>query len=285
VVPNAEFIATSRNEELAGRSAYWFLVRDFHPLVENRAGEMRIPILAPDDPLIPPIDTHHCIGHIGDVPCFTAELSLDFEPPDGMEFINLRPLHAHVGETFWAVAGRAVQIVDWARNHRYCGRCGAVNTFSLADRSLRCPACNLPHYPRLSPAVIVLVRRGDEVLLGRSNRFPNAFYSVLAGFVEPGETLEQTVSREIYEETGIRVKDITYFGSQPWPFPNSLMIGFTAHFAGGEIQLHDDEILDAGWFTVDTLPSIPGSISIARKLIDSWIDEQRGEGGTQTAAS
>jgi NAD+ diphosphatase len=279
VIPDAQFIATSRNEELAGRQAYWFLVRDFHPLVRNGDGQIRIPLLDPDDPLVPPLDSHHCIGHIGVVPCFTAELPLAFEAPDGMEFINLRPLHAHVGETFWAIAGRAVQIVDWARNHRFCGRCGAENTFSLRDRSLRCPNCNLPHYPRLSPAVIVLVQRGDEVLLGRSSRFPNAFYSVLAGFVEPGESLEQTVSREIFEETGIRVKDITYFGSQPWPFPNSLMIGFIAAYADGEIQLHDDEILDAGWFTVDMLPNIPGSISIARKLIDWWIEQQRAARG------
>lgn len=275
MVPDGRFIATSRNEELAGRSAYWFLVRDFHPLVACENEQCRIPYLQASDPLIPPVETHHCIGHIGDTPCFTAELPLDFEPPDGMEFVNLRPLHGHVGEMLWSVAGRAVQIVDWARNHQYCGKCGARNTFSRMDRSLRCPECNLPAYPRLSPAVIVLVQRGNEILLGRSNRFPNAFYSVLAGFVEPGESLEETVSREIYEETGIHVKNITYFGSQPWPFPNSLMIGFVAEYAGGEIRLFDDEILDAGWFTVDTLPNIPGSISIARKLIDWWIDQQR----------
>ena len=275
MVSDGQFVATSRNEELGGRDAYWFLIRDFHPLVKTCDDGVEIPLLNANDPLIPPVETHHCLGHIGEVPCFTAELPIDFNPPEDMEFINLRPLHAHVGEMLWSIAGRAVQIVDWARTNRYCGRCGVENTFSLMDRSLRCPDCNLAHYPRLSPAVIVLVQRGNEVLLGRSNRFPNAFYSVLAGFVEPGESLEQTVSREIFEETGIRVKDITYFGSQPWPFPNSLMIGFTATFAGGEIALHDDEILDAGWFTVDTLPNIPGSISIARKLIDWWIVGQR----------
>jgi NAD+ diphosphatase len=122
--------------------------------------------------------------------------------------------------------------------------------------------------------VIVLVHRDNEVLLGRSSRFPNAFYSVLAGFVEPGESLEETVAREVYEETAIRVQDITYFGSQPWPFPNSLMIGFTATYAGGDIKLLDDEIQDAGWFSVDYLPVIPGSISIARKLIDWWVGQQ-----------
>jgi NAD+ diphosphatase len=272
----SQFVATSRNEDLDGRRALWFLVRDFHPLVRNAGDRFEILALDADDPLVPPAETHHCLGYLDDVPCFAAELPLDFEPPDGMEFVNLRPLHPHVGETRWTVAGRAVQIIDWARNHRYCGRCGTENTFSQSDRSLQCDHCGLRHYPRLSPAVIVLVQRGDEVLLGRSTRFPNAFYSVLAGFVEPGESLEQTVSREIYEESGIRVKDITYFGSQPWPFPNSLMIGFTAQYASGEIRLLDDEILDAGWFTIDTLPNIPGSISIARKLIDHWIEQQRG---------
>ena len=270
-----EFVATSRNEPLADRKAHWFLIRDFHPLVRNTDERLEVLTLDADDPLIPPPETHHCLGHLGAVPCFAAELPLDYEPPDGTEFVNLRPLHAHVGETVWSIAGRAVQIIDWARNHRYCGRCGTENTFSLADRSLQCPECGLRHYPRLSPAVIVLVQRGNELLLGRSTRFPNAFYSVLAGFVEPGESLEETVQREIFEESGIRVKNIEYFGSQPWPFPNSLMIGFTAHYAGGEIQLNDDEILEAGWFTIDTLPNIPGSISIARKLIDYWIDQQR----------
>ncbi len=273
-----KFVACSRNEELGGRTAYWFLVRDFHPLVDCHDDTCQIPLLNPDDPLVPPLEARHCIGHVGDIPCFAAEVPLDFEAPAGMEFMNLRPLHAQVGEMFWAVAGRAVQIIDWARNHRYCGKCGTLNTFARMDRSLRCPNCDLSHYPRLSPAVIVLVQRGDEVLLGRSNRFPNAFYSVLAGFVEPGESLEETVSREIYEETGIRVQEITYFGSQPWPFPNSLMIGFTAQYAGGDIRLLDDEILDAGWFTVDTLPNIPGSISIARKLIDWWMAQQQARG-------
>ncbi|MEZ4522376.1 MAG: NAD(+) diphosphatase [Thermomicrobiales bacterium] len=271
---NEAFVAISRNEELAGRRAYWFLIRDFHPLVAMQGEQARIPVLDPDDPLIPPVERHHCIGHIGNTPCFAAELPTDFEPPEGMEFINLRPLHAHVGETLWSVAGRAVQIIDWARTHRFCGRCGVENTFSRQDRSLRCPNCNLSHYPRLSPAVIVLVQRDGEILLGRSNRFPNAFYSVLAGFVEPGESLEQTVAREVFEETGIRVKDIQYFGSQPWPFPNSLMIGFTASYAGGDIVLHDDEILDANWFGAEDLPVIPGSISIARKLIDWWLEQQ-----------
>ena len=272
--PFGRFIVSSRNQDLDGREAFWFLVRDFHPLFETTADIYSIPLLPPSSPLIPNGTAHHYLGELDGKPCVVAEVPLDSEPPDGADFINLRQLYFHVDEEIWGLAARAVQIVDWARTHRYCGRCGTPTELRSDERALSCPECGMRHYPRLSPAVIVLVQRGDEVLLGRSNRFPSAFYSVLAGFVEPGETLEETVQREIYEETGILVKDITYFGSQPWPFPNSLMIGFTAQYAGGSIVLGDDEIQDAGWFTLDTLPEIPSRVSIARRLIDWWIDQQ-----------
>jgi NAD+ diphosphatase len=131
------------------------------------------------------------------------------------------------------------------------------------------------HFPRLAPAIIVLVERGPEMLLARARRFPTAMYSTLAGFVEPGETLEEAVVREVREEAGITVKDIRYFGSQPWPFPHSLMIGFTATYADGQITLGDEENIDAGWFTADNLPSLPSKMSIARKLIDSFLEKQR----------
>ncbi len=274
VRPFGRFIVSSRNEELAGRDAYWFLVRDFHPLFITTTDDFQIPFLQASDPKIPTTSAQHYLGLLDDKPCFVGELPLDAEPDEGTEFVNLRALHPHVEEEIWGLAARAVQIVDWSRTHQYCGRCGAGTVYSATDRALHCPECGLSHYPRLSPAVIVLVHRDNQVLLGRSSRFPNAFYSVLAGFVEPGESLEETVAREIYEETAILVKDIKYFGSQPWPFPNSLMIGFTATYAGGTIKLLDDEIQDAGWFTADDLPVVPGSISIARKLIDWWVDQQ-----------
>jgi len=144
----------------------------------------------------------------------------------------------------------------------------------VAERAKECPQCGLLHFPRLAPAIIVLIERGDQLLLARSRRFATGMYSVLAGFVEPGESLEEAVVREIKEEVSLSVKDIRYFGSQPWPFPHSLMIGFTATYAGGEISMEDEEIEDAGWFTVDRLPPLPGKISIARKLIDSFIEKQ-----------
>src|SRR5262249_3755857 len=141
------------------------------------------------------------------------------------------------------------------------------------ERCMKCPACGLTAYPRIAPAVIVLVRRGEEALLARGARFPLPFYSTLAGFSEVGETLEQTVAREIREEVGVEVKDVRYFGSQPWPFPHSLMIGFTAEWAGGEIKCDPTEIADAKWFRADALPLVSPPLSIARRLIDAWVAE------------
>ena len=135
-----------------------------------------------------------------------------------------------------------------------------------------CPACRITNYPRLSPSIITLVHREDEVLLARNQRFPEGMYSTLAGFVEPGESIETTVRREVREEVGVDVRDLRYLGSQPWPFPNSLMLGFHAEYAGGNIVLQEEEIADARWFPVDELPDIPGSIAISRWLIDAWLE-------------
>jgi NAD+ diphosphatase len=173
-------------------------------------------------------------------------------------------------DLFW-IAARAVQIIDWDRTHQFCGRCGVPLRNKTNERAKECPWCGLLHFPRLAPAIIVLVERGNQLLLARSRHFMPGMYSVLAGFVEPGESLEEAVVREVKEEVGIEIKDIKYFGSQPWPFPHSLMIGFTATYAGGEISLDDKEIEDAGWYAAEKLPRIPGKISIARKLIDGFL--------------
>jgi NAD+ diphosphatase len=193
-----------------------------------------------------------------------------------MTFEGLRQVYGLLDEDLFWIAARAVQIVDWDRTHQFCGRCGLPLKIKTTDRAKECFQCGLLHFPRLAPAIIVLVERGDKLLLARSRHFMPGMYSVLAGFVEPGEPLEEAVVREVREEVGIEIKDIKYFGSQPWPFPHSLMIGFTATYASGEISPDDSEIEDAGWFTVDNLPRIPGKISIARKLID-WFMEKQGE--------
>jgi NAD+ diphosphatase len=161
--------------------------------------------------------------------------------------------------------------VNWNQTHRYCGRCGKLTEDKTDERAKTCPECGMINYPRLSPAIIVAVLKNDRILLGRNKRFRLPFYSVLAGFVEPGETLEECVSREIREEVSITVKNIRYFGSQPWPFPDSLMIAFIADYAGGEISTDGSEIIDAAWFAKDNLPKIPPKISIARQLIDWFV--------------
>jgi NAD+ diphosphatase len=192
-----------------------------------------------------------------------------------MGFENLRALFSVLEDAHFALAGRAVQLVDWDRNHRFCGRCGAATEARSEERSRVCPSCRLAAYPRIAPAVMALIRRDDEVLLARSPHFPPGMYSALAGFVEAGETLEQCVAREVEEEVGVRVSGIRYFASQPWPFPNSLMIAFVCDWTGGEIRPQEGEIEAANWFKVLHLPKLPSRISIARRLIDSVTEEMR----------
>ncbi len=210
--------------------------------------------------------SQHYLGHLDDRDCYAVELAEGTTLPPGMALEGLRQIYGRLDEALFWVATRAVQIVDWDRTHLFCGRCATPLRTKTAERAKECPICGQLHFPRLAPAMIVLVERECKLLLARSRHFLPGMYSVLAGFVEPGESLEEAVVREVKEEVGIDVKDIKYFGSQPWPFPHSLMIGFTATYAGGEITLDDSEIEDAGWFTADHLPPIPGKISIARKL-------------------
>jgi NAD+ diphosphatase len=211
------------------------------------------------------------LGQLDHRLCYAVEVSDGTIPPEGMAFEGLRQVYGRLDEHLFWVAARAVQIIDWDRTHQFCGRCGVPLRPKSDERAKACPQCGLLHFPRLAPAIIVLVERGDQLLLARSRHFMPGMYSVLAGFVEPGESLEEAVVREVKEEVGIEIQDIKYFGSQPWPFPHSLMIGFTATYAGGEISLDDKEIEDAGWFTAEKLPRIPGKISIARKLIDQFL--------------
>lgn len=194
------------------------------------------------------------------------------ETTDAAPFVDLMRLFADVDEPTWAAAGRAVQLVEWVRCHRFCGRCGTETVESPGERARRCPRCGLLAFPRLAPAVIMLIERDDgRALLARNARWPGGMYSCLAGFVEPGETVEAAVRREVDEEVGLTVENLRYHGSQPWPFPHSLMLGFHVGYAGGEIRCDDGEIAEARWFAPDDLPQLPGPISIARRLIDDWV--------------
>ncbi len=209
-------------------------------------------------------------------PCFALEIS--GEVPPGYAVSNLRGWLGRVEPGMFYLAGRAKQIVNLVRTNQFCGRCGEPMTNHVSDRARRCPACGLVAYPRLSPSIIVLVRREDTMLLARNVNWPMGMYSTLAGFVEPGESIEQTVHREVMEEVGIRVKNLRYLGSQSWPFPDSLMLGFHCDYASGELTFLDEEIAEAKWFRFDELPNVPGGTAISRWLIDRFIDEKQTAG-------
>lgn len=257
----------------------WFIFKGFRLLVIRRETDAAIPRFSlPDDAGLW-VERRVYLGTLdydtGSIHCYCGEVSESTEAPNGYVFENLRPLYSLLDEDSFRLAGRAVQIVDWDRTSRFCGRCGHETVVQTIDRSKICPECRLTDYPRLSPAIIVRVtkqtERGPEILLARAQRFPTAMFSVLAGFVEPGETLEECVAREIGEEVGIKVRNIQYFGSQPWPFPHSLMIAFTADHDSGELCLDPVELAEAAWFTPQALPVIPSPPSIANKLIQDFI--------------
>ena len=207
---------------------------------------------------------------------FTARVEDPDDISDDGFWMNLRRIYGTIDEDEWVLAGRAVQILDWERDHKFCGRCASATEHHVSDRARECPSCGLLSYPRLTPAIIVLVERDDgKVLLAWGRQFPGRFYSALAGFVEPGENFEQAVAREVKEEVGIDVSDVTYFGSQPWPFPNSIMIGFLAKYAGGDLVIDETEIVEADWYGPEDLPPIPrGRMSIAGWLIEDWLARQ-----------
>ena len=255
--------------------ALWFVFRGRDLLVRREGERVRVPDAAEWDTLGFDTPAVHRIGELDGMECRAAALPAEAEPPEGHAFEGLRRLWWQLDEPLWKVAGKAVQIVAWDRDHAYCGRCGRATERTGRDLERSCPDCRLAAYPRLSPAVIVRVTDGDRILLARSAHTPAGMYSTLAGFVEPGETLEETVAREVREEVGLAVANVRYFGSQPWPFPNSLMIGFTADYAGGEIRCQEEEIEDAGWYRASALPSIPPPLSIARALIDDFTSRSR----------
>jgi len=247
---------------------HWWVVRSGEVLL-HEDGTLPfgpIPVGAHEEPII--------LGVLGGAPTWAVGVERGREAPPGTRFVSLFALHAEVPEERWVLGGRAVQLVEWARTHRFCGRCSAATEPAPGERGKRCPSCGLVAYPRLAPAVITLVERGDEILLANGRSFGAPMYSCLAGFVEPGETLEQAVHREVAEEVGVRLSAVRYFASQPWPFPNSLMIGFLATWEGGDIVLDESEIVDAGWYRADALPLIPPGMSIARRLIDDWLARQ-----------
>jgi NAD+ diphosphatase len=264
--------------DIKNETSYWFIFTGSKLLVTCCDNDRyTIPVLAtPEMAGVSCVRTQY-LGRYNDIPCFSAEAEYDAKLPVDMTRFNLRDLFTKLDPDLLNIAFYAIQIVAWDRDFQFCGRCSAKTKNMENERAKICEKCNLISYPRISPAIIVAIVRDDKILLSRSKRFRHMnMFSVLAGFVEPGESLEECVVREVREEVGIAVKNIRYFGSQSWPFPDALMVAFTAEYAGGEIAIDGDELVEAGWFSASQLPQIPGKFSIARKLIDWFIEKEAG---------
>lgn len=273
---DAAFVPGVVPAEGMASDALWFVFQGQRLLVPAEQQPIRVPVThSLHESGLRPRRTQF-LGSLGSRPVYSAEVAPDAPPPSGWVFEGLRRLLPRVDADFFALASRAFQVKEWDRCHQFCGACGAQTALRSGERCRECPRCGEPSYPRLSPVVMILIRRGRELLLARSPRFPPGMYSALAGFVEPGETLEQTAAREVREEVGVEIANLRYFGSQSWPFPHSLMIAFVAEHVGGEIRLADPEIEDAGWYPLERLPPLPHSLSIARRLIDCAVAEMRG---------
>ena len=191
---------------------------------------------------------------------------------DGDEsFYDLREVY-ELDHDLYHIAGKAVLVNDWYISHRFCGRCGTPTRLDEKDMMMRCPECGQNHYPRIAPAIIVAIRKGDELLMAKHSYHDNIRYALIAGFVEPGEAIEEAVHREVSEEVGIKIRNLKYMRSQSWPFPNSLMLGFTAEYESGDIKVDGDEIVKAKWFKKDEIIRYGSDISISDWLIQDFID-------------
>jgi len=270
-----EFIPSIQPLTQKNKDAWWFIFRNNQLLVEVKNGNITLPRFQSPDQKNLYLVRKHYLGQLGEVDCYSGEINPDASLPSGYKTIGLRQIFGMIGDDFLAIAGRAVHILYWDSITQFCGRCGHTTHLKTDERAKECPQCGLITYPQLSPAVIILIEKGRELLLARSPRFSPGMYSVIAGFVEPGETLEQAVIREIREEVGIEVHNIRYFASQHWPFPQSLMIAFVAEYLKGQIKIDHKEIEDAKWFTPEELPTIPGKMSISRRLIDWFIEKNQ----------
>lgn len=264
------FVASSGAPDSPPRSARWCLFREGKIAIRRNGGRADFPQLARAP------DGAHFLGMLDEEPCFASVIREEEALPEGTELVGLRPLIFEGDETISGVAGLAFQVLEWDRTHRYCGSCGAPTESRGTHRARACRTCRVTYYPRIQPVVQGLVVRDRELLLTRKPATAAGRYTVVAGFVEPGETLEHAVIREVKEETGVDAVNPRYLASQPWPFPNSLVAAFTLDYAGGEAKADGVELEDARWFDIDHLPpQLPERVAISRQLIDSAIARLR----------
>ena len=266
------YIPAATPDEENNGSAYWFIFNQDKMLVKTTNSKIKVPYLRSLEELnISPIRTQY-FGTLQGHPCYSAEVAPQTNAPEEMIFRDLRSLYNDLDEDIFLLAGKAFQIVNWDKTHQFCGKCGTPTETMENEMAKICPECGFISFTRISPAVITAIIKDGEILLAKHLRTPGNMYGLIAGFLEAGETLKEAVEREIMEEVSLKVKNIEYFGSQPWPFPNSLMIGFTAEYESGEINVDGNELIDAAWFDANKLPDIPSKMSISRELIDWYIE-------------
>ena len=224
---------------------------------------------------VPVGSTIHNIGDMEGIPCkaYAIHTPIPGDEAPLRQMMGLRASYDELPFEEYYKAGKAFEILNWDKNTRYCPSCG-VPTHQISDIGKKCPECRQEFYPHISPAIIVRITKGDSILLVHARNFRGTFYGLVAGFLEAGETLEECVHREVMEEVGLRIKNLKYFGSQPWPYPSGVMIGFTAEYESGSIKLQDEELNAGAFYTKDNLPEIPRKLSLARKLIDDWLEKE-----------
>jgi NAD+ diphosphatase len=264
-----KFVKEISEPIVKNKKSFWFVFQGDHLLVSAISKtEYAIPLAETVvESGIKPIKTRF-FGRYGDDLCYAAEVAEGTPAPENMIFFKLRRLYGLLAMAMFHIAGVAWQIVKWEQTFQYCGRCGAKTENLQNEWAKSCRQCRLVYYPKIAPAVIVAVSKGKKILLARAKHYKEGFYSVLAGFVEPGENLEECVRREVMEEVNIKIKNLRYFGSQSWPFTDALMIGFTAEYQGGKVKVDRNELEEARWFGPEALPEFPDHLSIAWELID-----------------
>ncbi|QBD77928.1 NAD(+) diphosphatase [Ktedonosporobacter rubrisoli] len=253
--------------------AYWFPFRGTELLVREQGQELSLALCNAADMAIFEPQAALYIGTLGGIPCMTCEVGSESALPQDWKLLGLRALFGCFEDAAYEAARYAWQILYWQRNSRYCPYCSHPMGELFESWGRKCPNCGYIGYPPVIPAILVLVHNGDQVLLAHQPGWGKR-YSILAGFVEPGETLEECVKREVREEVNIEIDDVTYVASQPWPFPTQLMIGFTARYVSGEIHPDQQELDHAAWFRFDDLPELPAPLSLSYQIIKTWVDTQ-----------
>ncbi|MBS6577429.1 NAD(+) diphosphatase [Parabacteroides goldsteinii] len=250
-------------------NVYWFIFFNDQLLLQKKGETYTIPYS-----INPPVPVKNVleVNLLEDMPACAASVDTPLEETAEYLPMGLRASYDYLDPVLHKIAGKAYELIYWDQHSRFCPSCG-TKTVMQTTISKQCPNCKYEIYPVVSPAILVLIRKGDAILLVHARNFRGSFYGLVAGFLETGETLEECVRREVMEETGLEINNITYFGNQPWPYPSNLMVGFIADYVSGTIRLQDEELSEGAFFSKDNLPELPRKLSLARKMIDWWLEQ------------